>query len=52
VEVLEARLHDSPDQELGIVSSDCHLVLTSLNGGVLMVSRWNTTQSYKTKLNS
>lgn len=28
------------------------LVLTSLNGGVLMVSRWNSTQSYKTKLNS
>lgn len=53
MEVLEAKLHDSPDQELGIVSFGSHmLLLASLNGGMLMVSRWNTTQKYKTELNS
>jgi hypothetical protein len=52
VEVLEARLQDFPDIELGIVSFSPHwLVLSSLNKGMLMVSRWENTQKYKTKLN-
>lgn len=45
MEVLEARLQDSSDQGLGIVSLCSHMTILASSGGMLMVSRWkwNTT---------